>query len=77
VNIFAYEPVRQVGKIAPRPLMLIHGERDQFVTDFDDLVAAAAATEVWRLPAEGHTTACRSIPVEYWQRVIAFVNTYL
>ena len=77
VNIFAYEPVRWVGRIAPRPLMLIHGEHDQYVTDFDDLLAAAHPTEVWRLPNEGHTTACRSMPEVYWQRVIEFLNTHL
>ena len=57
--------------------MLIHGEHDQYVTDFDDLLAAAHPTEVWRLPNEGHTTACRSMPEVYWQRVIEFLNTHL
>jgi len=77
VNIYRYEPVRWVGKIAPRPLMLIHGERDQYVTDFDDLLRAACPTEVWRLPEEGHVTASLNLKEEYWQRVIAFLEKYL
>ncbi len=76
-NLFRYEPVRWVGKIAPRPLMLIHGELDQYVSDFDDLLKAAHPTEVWRLPAEGHVTASINLREEYWQRVIAFLQQYL
>ncbi len=76
-NLFRYEPVRWVGKIAPRPLMLIHGERDQYVPDFDDLLKAALPTEVWRLPDEGHVTASINLRDEYWKRVIAFLQKYL
>jgi fermentation-respiration switch protein FrsA (DUF1100 family) len=76
-NLFRYEPVRWVGKIAPRPLMLIHGERDPYVVDFDDLLKAAHPTEVWRLPAEGHVTASINLRDEYWQRVISFLQKNL
>ncbi len=76
-NLFRYEPVRWVGKIAPRPLMLIHGELDQYVPDFDDLLKSAHPTEVWRLTSEGHVTASINLRDEYWQRVIAFLQKYL
>ncbi len=76
-NLFCYEPVRWVGKIAPRPLMLIHGELDQYVPDFDDLLKAAHPTEVWRNQAEGHVTASINLRDEYWQRVIAFLQKNL
>jgi alpha-beta hydrolase superfamily lysophospholipase len=76
-NLYRYEPVRWVGKIAPRPLMLIHGERDQYVTDFDDLLRAAKPGEVWRLPEEGHVTVSLNQRDEYWKRVIAFLNQNL
>ena len=77
VNLFRYEPVDWAGKIAPRPLLLIHGERDQYVTDFDDLVKAAHPTEVWRLPDEGHVTASINRRDEYWKHVIKFYDRYL
>jgi uncharacterized protein len=76
-NLFAYEPLGWVGKIAPRPLMLIHGDRDQYVTDFDDLMKAAQPTEIWRLPGEGHVTASQTYPEEYRRRIIAFLTKYL
>jgi len=76
-NFFHYEPVHWVGKIAPRPLMMIHGDRDQYVTDFDDLLRAAKPSEVWRLPEEGHVTVSINQRDEYWRRVIAFLNQNL
>jgi len=76
-NLFRFEPVRWVGQIAPRPLMMIHGEHDQYVTDFDDLLKAAHPTEVWRLADEGHVTASINLGAAYWQRVITFLDKYL
>jgi fermentation-respiration switch protein FrsA (DUF1100 family) len=76
-NLFQYEPVRWVGRIAPRPLMLIHGEQDQYCPDFDDLLQAAQPTEVWRVPGVGHVQASQVYPEEYRSRVLAFLNRYL
>ncbi len=77
VNLFDYEPVRWVGKIAPHPLMIIHGELDQYCPDFEELLAAAHPTEVWRLPNVGHVQASQIYPEEYRSRVVAFLNRYL
>ncbi len=77
VNLYRFEPVRWVGKIAPRPLLLIHGEHDQYVTDFNDLLKAVSPSEVWRLPDHGHVTASLNLRDEYWNHVIAFLNRYL
>ena len=74
VNLYRFEAVRWVGKIAPRPLLLIHGEHDQYVTDFNDLLKAASPCEVWRLPDHGHVTASLNLRDEYWNHVIAFLN---
>ena len=78
VNIFRYEPVRWVGKIAPRPILFIHGDHDMFCADFDDLYAAAREPkELWRLPEAGHTTAAALYPEEYTRRVTDFFNRFL
>ena len=77
VNFYRYEPVRWAGKIAPRPLMLIHGDQDQYVPDFDDLLKASQPTEIWRLPGEGHVTTSINLGEQYWDRVIAFLKRYL
>ncbi len=77
-NLFRYEPVRWVGKIAPRPVFFIHGELDQYIPDFDDLVAAAGEPkEVWRLPGVAHTKASETYPEEFRRRVIEFFDRNL
>lgn len=77
-NLFAYEPVRWVGKISPRPLLLIHGDLDPYVTDFDDLVSAAGpGAEVWRLPDVGHVQTSRAYPDEYYRRLVDFLVRHL
>jgi uncharacterized protein len=76
-NLFRYEPVRWIGRIAPRPLMIIHGELDQYCPDFDDLLKAAQPAEVWRLPGVGHTQASQVFPEDYRNRVLAFLNRHL
>ncbi len=78
VNIFRYEPRRWVGKISPRPIFFIHGDKDLLCADFDDLYKAAKAPkELWRLPEAGHTTAAQLYPEEHTRRVIDYFNRYL
>jgi len=77
-NLFLYEPIRWVGKITPRPILFIHGEKDQYLPDFDALYAAAnMPKELWRLPDAGHTTASQLYPEEHTRRVVEFFNRYL
>lgn len=78
VNLFRYEPIRWVGKIAPRPILFIHGDHDQYLPDFDELYRAASSPkELWRLPEAGHTTASQLYPEEHARRVIEFFQRYL
>ena len=78
VDMFKYEPVRWVGKIAPRPILFIHGDHDQYLPDFDDLYAAAnPPKELWRLADAGHTTASQLYPEEHTRRVIEFFSQHL
>ncbi|MFH1029080.1 MAG: alpha/beta fold hydrolase [Pseudomonadota bacterium] len=77
-NLFHYEPVRWVGKIAPRPIFFVHGELDQYVPDFDELYAAANdPKEAWRLPGVGHTKASEAYPDEFRRRVIEYFERNL
>lgn len=76
-NLFAYEPWRWIGKIAPRPLLLIHGDLDQYCPDFDLLLKNALAAEVWRLPDVGHVQASQVYPQEYLRRVVSFLKRAL
>lgn len=77
VNLFAYEPVRWVAKIAPRPLFIIHGDLDQYGPDIDDLLTAAPFAQVWRVPDAGHVQAANVHPEEWNKKVIEFLNRNL
>jgi dipeptidyl aminopeptidase/acylaminoacyl peptidase len=77
-NMFSYEPIRWVDRIAPRPIFFVHGELDQYCPDFNDLYTAAGEPkEAWRLPGVGHTMASETHPEEFYQRVLEFFNNKL
>jgi len=77
-NQFHYEPVRWVGKIAPRPILFIHGELDRYCPNFDELYAAAGEPkETWRLAGVVHTKASEVYPEEFRRRVIEFFDRNL
>jgi len=77
-NLFRYDAVKWVGKIAPRPILFIHGEDDPYLRDFDDLWnAAAEPKEAWRLMGVGHTKASEMFPEEFKRRVIGFFKKNL
>jgi pimeloyl-ACP methyl ester carboxylesterase len=78
VNIFTYEPVRWVGRIAPRPLLLIHGVLDPYIPDFEDLVhAAGQGCQLWHVPDVGHTQISQQYPEQYYERIAEFLNANL
>jgi pimeloyl-ACP methyl ester carboxylesterase len=52
-------PSEVVGNIAPRPLLIVHGEADQYfpLTHAEALAAAAPSAQVWIEPMMGHAEA--------------------
>jgi uncharacterized protein len=57
-----YSPLASVASVSPRPLLLIHGQRDTIVPpEHSERLYAAAAQpkELWRLPAAGHIQSVR------------------
>lgn len=77
-NLFRYEPLRWVGRIAPRPILFIHGELDLYLPDFDELYANAnEPREAWRLPGVDHTKASEAQPEEFYRRVVGFFQQNL
>jgi pimeloyl-ACP methyl ester carboxylesterase len=50
-------PERVVSKLSPRPLLLVHGEKDDIVPVADadrNFAAAREPKELWRVPGAGH-----------------------
>jgi uncharacterized protein len=77
-NIFHYEPVDWIGKIAPRPVLLIQGDKDPYVPDFEDLVKASGeGCEVWQIAGMGHTEAVHKMRDVYMGRIVAFFKKSL
>ena len=79
-SLFACEPIRWVGKIAPRPVFLIHGGRDPYFApgEFEALVAAAGEPkQVWRVEQALHREVDLTAPEEYRRRIISFFDQWL
>lgn len=68
-------PLRAVERIAPRPLLLIHGEADEMVRPYHAhrLRAAAGPTaSLWLVPGAGHAGGYFVDRVKYSRRVVTF-----
>jgi pimeloyl-ACP methyl ester carboxylesterase len=79
-NVAAVRAVDYVGRIAPRPLLIIYGELDDYLPSdhpqrlFD---AANEPKELWLAPGSGHAMARLDHPQEYVRRVQAFFDRHL
>lgn len=71
-------PVREIVKIAPRPVMVIHARGDALVPFAQaGELAAAAGVEAWITPADGHARSYATSPAEYASRVGDFFDRSL
>ncbi|HEV2661760.1 MAG TPA: hypothetical protein VGU68_14220, partial [Ktedonobacteraceae bacterium] len=74
------EPLRDINRIAPRPVFLIHGMKDSIVDpkDAPRLYAAAGdPKELWLLPDVDHCGAYFADRVAYTRKVVDFFDLYL
>ena len=79
-NLFQIDLPRWIHRLAPRPLLLLFGERDVIApkAEIDLLVARAGdPTEVWRAPEAAHRDIQAHRPEEYQRRIIEFLEKYL
>jgi uncharacterized protein len=69
-----------VGQISPRPILIMHGGRDDTVPPDNGQKlydAAGQPKELWTDPELGHTQFDTKRPVEYERRVIGLFDEYL
>jgi pimeloyl-ACP methyl ester carboxylesterase len=74
------DPVRWIGQVSPRPVLLIYGEKDRYVplAEIENLHAAAGnPKELWIVQDADHRTVDRARPEEYLERVIGFFECWL
>jgi len=75
-----FQPLAAVGRLTPRPLLLIHGDADTAVRPvharrlFD---AAGAPRELWTVPGAAHVGAYFADRDQYVERVRAFFERSL
>lgn len=74
------EPVREIGKIAPRPVLLIHGDRDHLVPVEHAYALYRAAGEprtLWIAHGSGHVQARVDQPEKYYGQIAEFLEKWL
>jgi len=82
-DIYATGPLTAVAQLGGRALFIVHGAADDatFEHHAQDLAAAArgagVSTDVWVVPAAGHTREMLVAPDEYQQRLVQFFRTHL
>ena len=77
--IWDARPVDVIGKIAPRPVLIIHGGGDRFipVEHGRQLKAAAPSAEYWEVPGADHARSYAADPGAYVDRVASFFERKL
>jgi fermentation-respiration switch protein FrsA (DUF1100 family) len=71
-----YSPVKYIRQIAPIPLVIIHGSKDEIVPAHHGRIlydAALQPKEFWELPVPGHVTALADAPAR--NRLLDFFAT--
>ena len=74
------EPIREIGKIAPRPILLIHGDRDHLVPVEHAYALYQEAGEprtLWIARGSGHVQARVDQPENYYGQVRKFIDQWL
>jgi fermentation-respiration switch protein FrsA (DUF1100 family) len=74
-NLFSADPIRRVGRIAPRPILLMHAANDDAapVAEAHRLFnAAREPKELWIVPNAAHREIEQVEPAEYRRRVVEF-----
>ncbi len=74
------EPLRDIARIAPRPILIIHGGRDSIVDPNDAALLYAAAEEpkeLWFLPNANHCGAYFEDRYAYVKKVLEFFDLHL
>jgi fermentation-respiration switch protein FrsA (DUF1100 family) len=75
------QPIKSIARIAPRPILLIHGEADtQISVDNSKQLFAAAHNpnaQLWTVPNADHIQSYKTEPVAYLNHVLTFFGKNL
>ena len=78
-DLTSSKPVNEIGRIAPRPVLIIHSAIDPYTTvgNARQLKAAYPSAEYWETRAKEHAASYSSNPKNYVDKVAAFYNQSL
>jgi uncharacterized protein len=79
-NLFAVEPLRSIGLIAPRPVLLMYGERDLCVPAEEIRLLYQRARDpkqLWQVPEAAHRNLQLDRAEEYRQKIVGFFDQNL
>jgi len=79
-NVAAVRAMDDAARLSPRPLLLIHGARDDYLPPDNAqrlFQAAGEPKELWLAPGSGHAAARLDHSREYLERVHGFFQRYL
>ncbi len=80
LNLFEIDLARWIGRVAPRPLLLMFGEQDMIVPKVESDLAFAHAgepREIWRVPEAAHRDLHIHQPEKYRHRIVEFFTRHL
>jgi fermentation-respiration switch protein FrsA (DUF1100 family) len=72
-------PDRAISRLGDRPVLLIHGLDDVIIDPSNShaLHAAGGKTELWLVESAPHARAYQTLPEEYRQRVLTFIEAVI
>jgi fermentation-respiration switch protein FrsA (DUF1100 family) len=79
-DVVQADPIKWIAKISPRPLYLVHGQKDDETTPINGEKLFAAAAEpktMWRTPNAKHAESWSMYPDEYRERMRTFFDDAL
>ena len=75
------QPIKSIARIAPRPLLLIHGEADMQVSPDNSKQLFAAAhnpnAQLWMVPNADHVQSYKTEPAAYLKHLLTFFGKSL
>jgi fermentation-respiration switch protein FrsA (DUF1100 family) len=84
IDLYNDHPVDYIAKLAPRPLLLIHGLADKYTPPFNHyqlmraaLSASNANVQEWLVPDADHAQSFHTLRTQYVQKIVAFFNAGL
>jgi fermentation-respiration switch protein FrsA (DUF1100 family) len=80
IQLRQVRPIDDVGQIAPRAILLIHGEQDPIVDVSNSLRLYQLAQEpkaLYLIPNAAHGGLLAAAPAEFEQRMVSFLDTHL